>query len=40
VWKLQGGFEIMDYDNGFYMVKLDHATNKEKIIMGGPCLIF
>jgi hypothetical protein len=40
VWKLQGGFEIMDNDNGFYMVKFDHAADKEKVITGGPWLIF
>jgi hypothetical protein len=40
VWKLHGGFEIMDNDNGFYMVKFDHAADKEKVITGGPWLIF
>lgn len=40
VWKLQGGFEIMDNDNGFYMVKLEQVADKEKIITGGPWLIF
>jgi hypothetical protein len=40
VWKLQGGFEIMDNDNGFYMVKFDHVADKEKVITGGPWLIF
>ncbi|KAK2458256.1 zinc ion binding / nucleic acid binding protein [Trifolium repens] len=40
VWKLQGGFEIMDNDNGFYMVKLDLAADREKIITGGPWLIY
>jgi len=30
----------MDNDNGFYMVKFDQATNKEKVITGGPWLIF
>jgi hypothetical protein len=40
IWKLQGGFEIMDNDNGFYMVKFDQAADKEKIITGGPWLIF
>ncbi|PNX89785.1 hypothetical protein L195_g045907 [Trifolium pratense] len=39
IWKLQGGLEIMDNDNGFYMVKLDLAADKEKIITGGPWLI-
>ncbi|MCH97149.1 DUF4283 domain protein, partial [Trifolium medium] len=40
VWKLQGGFEIMDNDNGFYMVKFDHAAEKEKFTTGGPWFIF
>jgi hypothetical protein len=40
VWKLQHGFEIMDNDNGLYMVKLDHAADKEKIITEGPWLIY
>jgi hypothetical protein len=40
VWKLQSGFEIMDNDNGFYMVKFDHAADKEKVITGGPWMIF
>lgn len=40
VWKLQGGFEIMDNDNGFYMVKFDQSPDKEKVISGGPWLIY
>lgn len=40
IWKLQGGFDIMDNDNGFYMVKFDQAADKEKVITGGPWLIF
>lgn len=40
VWKLQGGLNIMDNDDGFYMVKLDQAVDKEKIITGGPWIIF
>jgi len=39
VWKTQGDFEIMDNDNGFYMVKFDQV-NKEKVITGGPWMIF
>jgi len=39
-WRPQGGFEIMDNDNGFYMVKFDQAADKEKVITGGPWLIF
>jgi len=40
VWKPQGGIEIMDNNNGFYMVKFDQAADKEKIIIGGPWMIF
>ncbi|KAK2420967.1 hypothetical protein QL285_031645 [Trifolium repens] len=40
IWKLQGGFEIMDNDNGFYMVKFHQAADKEKVITGGPWMIF
>ena len=29
IWKLQGGFEIMDNDNSFYMVKFDQAEDRE-----------
>jgi len=36
IWKLQGGFDIMDNDNGFLMVKFDQAADKEKVITGGP----
>ncbi|XP_024626752.1 uncharacterized protein [Medicago truncatula] len=40
VWKLHRGFEIMDNDNGLYMMKLDQLADKEKIISGGPWMIF
>lgn len=30
----------MDNDNGFYMVKFDQAADKEKVVMGGPWLIY
>lgn len=40
VWKTQGSFEIMDNDNGFYMVKFDQAADKEKVITWGPWMIF
>jgi hypothetical protein len=40
VWKPQSGFEIMDNGNGFYMVKFDQAADKEKVVTGGPWMIF
>lgn len=39
-WKLGGGFELMDVDNGFYMVKFDLADDREKVINGGPWMFF
>ncbi|CAJ2677327.1 unnamed protein product [Trifolium pratense] len=39
IWKLQGGFEIMNNDNGFYMVKFDSAADKERVISDGPWMI-
>lgn len=40
IWKLQGGFDIMDIDNSFYMVKFDLAEDREKVSSGGPWMIF
>lgn len=40
VWRLNGGFAIMDVDNGFYMVKFDLPEDKEKVSNGGPWMIF
>jgi hypothetical protein len=39
VWKLQGGFEVMDNDNGFSMVKFDRVADREKVISDGPWMI-
>jgi hypothetical protein len=39
-WRTQGGFEIMDNDSRFYMVKFNEVADKEKVITGGPWLIF
>jgi hypothetical protein len=38
--KLQGQFEIMDVDQGFYMVKFDMPSDREKIVMEGPWVVF
>lgn len=40
VWKPQGGFEILDIDNGFFMVKFDLMSDKEKVTSSGPWMIF
>lgn len=40
LWKLQGGFDMMDIDNIFYMVKCNMLVDREKIISDGPWMIF
>ncbi|KAG6789901.1 hypothetical protein POTOM_006033 [Populus tomentosa] len=39
-WKLSGGFELMDIGNGYFMVKFDIAEDRERVINGGPWMIF
>lgn len=38
-WKLTGGFELMDVDNGFFMVKFDLEEDRAKVISGGPWMV-
>jgi hypothetical protein len=40
VWKLFGGIELMDVGNAFYMVKFDAEEDKNKVINGGPWMIY
>jgi hypothetical protein len=40
VWKLTGGFELMDVGNSYYMVKFDGVEDKNKVINGGPWIIY
>lgn len=40
LWKPQGGFDILDVDNGYYMVKFDLQSEKERVMSGGPWMIF
>ncbi|KAL6527507.1 hypothetical protein OROGR_016597 [Orobanche gracilis] len=40
VWKLSGDFDMMDLDNGFFMVKFDREADREKVIEGGPWMVF
>ncbi|XP_019431020.1 PREDICTED: uncharacterized protein LOC109338279 [Lupinus angustifolius] len=39
-WKLVGTFDILYVDNGFYMVKFERVIYREKVMEGGPWLIF
>lgn len=40
LWKLSGGMDIVDVGHGFYMVKFDVAADREKVIGGGPWMLF
>jgi hypothetical protein len=40
VWKLTRGFELMDVGNSYYMVKFDGVEDKNKLINGGPWIIY
>jgi len=40
LWKLSAGFQIMDNGNGYYMVKFDYAADREKVMDGGPWMMF
>ncbi|XP_057418469.1 uncharacterized protein LOC130712667 [Lotus japonicus] len=39
-WRLSGDFDLLDINNGFNMVKLDNQEDREKVINGGPWMIF
>ncbi|GAU26420.1 hypothetical protein TSUD_278650 [Trifolium subterraneum] len=40
VWKLVGGIELMDIGDAVYMVKFDGEDGKNKVINGGPWMIY
>jgi hypothetical protein len=40
LWKLQGGFDMMDVDQGFHMVKCNLLADREKIMSEGPWMVF
>ncbi|XP_057432116.1 uncharacterized protein LOC130724864 [Lotus japonicus] len=40
IWKLVGEFDLLDIDNGFFMVKFDRKEDKKKVMDGAPWLIF
>lgn len=39
-WQLAGDFDIMDIDNGFFMVKFDIPEDCERVLSGGPWMVF
>nr|KYP44679.1 hypothetical protein KK1_033793 [Cajanus cajan] len=40
VWKLVGGYDVMDVGCGFFLVKFDLSEDREKVISGGPWMLF
>jgi len=40
LWKLYASFRIMDNDNGYYMAKFYHAADRDKVMNGGPSMMF
>ncbi|XP_057453248.1 uncharacterized protein LOC130745125 [Lotus japonicus] len=40
LWRLAGEFDLMDVDNGFFMVKFDRTEDRDRVISGGPWMIF
>ena len=40
LWKLSEDFQLLDVDNGFFMVKFDQPNDREKVMEGGPWMIF
>ena len=40
LWKLQAAFEMMDVGNGLFMVKFNVPEDWEKVLCGGPWMIF
>lgn len=39
-WRLASGMEMVDIGNGFFMIKFDLEADREKVISGGPWMIF
>ncbi|XP_020218786.1 uncharacterized protein LOC109802009 [Cajanus cajan] len=40
LWKLQGGFELIDISQGYFMVKFDLVADREKVMQGWPWMLF
>ncbi|XP_072066711.1 uncharacterized protein [Arachis hypogaea] len=39
VWRIKGGFDMLDVGFGYFMVKFDACEDREKVMLGGPWLI-
>lgn len=39
-WNLSADFELLDVDNGFFLLKFDRTEDKKKVMEGGLWMIF
>ena len=39
LWKLQGGFDVLNVGNRYFMIKFDLEVDRSKVIEGGPWMI-
>ena len=39
LWRLCGGYDVMDVGSGYFMVKFDLQEDRDKVIGGGPWLL-
>jgi hypothetical protein len=40
IWKLTGDMEMLDVGYGFFMIKFDLEADRDKVINGGPWMIY
>ena len=40
IWRLQGDLDLLDIDNGFFLARFDRVDDKEKVMSGGPWMVF
>nr|KYP69589.1 hypothetical protein KK1_008786 [Cajanus cajan] len=40
LWKVQGGLELLDVSHGYFMVKFDLEADRERVMHGGPWMLF
>ncbi|XP_072056312.1 uncharacterized protein [Arachis hypogaea] len=39
VWRIKGGFDLLDVGFDYFLVKFDVAEEREKVLLGGPWMI-
>ncbi|MED6123977.1 hypothetical protein PIB30_054664 [Stylosanthes scabra] len=39
IWRLRGGYEILEVGNGYLLVKCDIKEDREKVLIWGQCMI-